>query len=560
MVVAQTLGQALDRLMRVDAWLRQRPRGVWLWGHRMTMNFLDATRNGALVAYRRIERGFDRVFGAALNPWRHLGALGFLFFWIIAVSGLYLYAVLDTSVDGAYRSINWLSREQWYLGGVLRSLHRYAADAFLVVALLHLLREFLLGRYAGFRRFSWLTGVPLLWFIYISGIVGFWMRWDQLAQFSAVATAEWLDSLPVIATPLTRNFLNTAAVSDRLFSLFVFVHIGVPLLLIFGLWFHIQRISRAGVFPPRALAAGSLLTLVALSLALPVASQSAADLSMVPGPLALDWFYLFWQPLMYATSAGTVWALVTAATLLLLVLPILSRGAAQPVAEVHSDNCNGCRRCFEDCPYAAIVMVPHPDGIPGRQLARVIPGLCASCGICAGSCPSSTPFRSVARLVTGIDMPQMPIGKLRQDLERGLAQLESKNRIVVFGCDQGANVANLAGKDVASFSLICIGMLPPSFVEYALRGGATGVMVTGCRAGGCAYRLGNRWTEERLTGAREPHLRGNVPGEALRIAWAERGEEAELAAALDDLRQALALKRLHNAAAVIPSTGITAHG
>ena len=160
---------------------------------------------------------------------------------------------------------------------------------------------------------------------------------------------------------------------------------------------------------------------------LPVASQAAADLSLVPGPLALDWFYLFWQPLMYATSAGAVWTLVAGATLLLFVLPALPHAAAAPVAEVHPDNCNGCRRCFEDCPYAAIVMVPHPDGMPGRQLAQVIPDLCASCGICAGACPSSTPFRSGPELVTGIDMPQMPIGGLRQALQRGLAHLEGKN-------------------------------------------------------------------------------------------------------------------------------------
>jgi len=530
----------------------------------MTMNLLDLARGGALIPYQRIEHGFDSVFGAALNPWRHLGALGFLLFWIIAVTGLYLYAVLDTSVDGVYLSINWLSREQWYLGGVLRSLHRYAADAFLLVTLLHVLREFLLGRYTGFRHFSWLTGVPLLWFVYISGVVGIWLRWDQLAQFSAAATAEWLDVLPVFATPLIRNYLSANAVSDRLFSLFVFVHIGVPLLLIFGLWFHIQRISHAEVFPPPALAVGSLLALLALSLALPVTNQAAADLSLVPGPLPLDWFYLFWQPLMYATSAGAVWALVIGATLLLFSLPVLPHGAASPVAEVHADNCNGCRRCFEDCPYAAIVMVPHPGAIPGRQLAQVNPDLCASCGICAGSCPSSTPFRSAAKLVTGIDMPQMPIDGLRRALERELVRLEGENGIVVFGCDQGAEVASLAGKDLASFSLICTGMLPPSFVEYALRGGAAGVLVTGCRAGGCAFRLGNRWTEERLAGMREPHLRAGAPGKALRVAWADRGEEAELAGMLDDLRQALAAERLHNrdtiADPLAPPTRPTVHG
>ena len=513
----------------------------------MTTSLLDSIQNGALAVYQRIERSFDRVFGAALNPWRHLGALGFLFFWIIAITGLYLYAVLDTSVDGVYRSINWLSREQWYLGGVLRSLHHYAADAFILVTLLHLAREFLLGRFTGFRHFSWLTGVPLLWFIYISGVVGIWLRWDQLAQFSAAATAEWFDALPLFATPLIRNFLSSNAVSDRLFSLFVFVHIGVPLLLIFGLWFHIQRISRAEVLPPIALTAGSLLALLALSVAVPIASQAAADLSLVPGALAFDWYYLFWQPLMYTTSAGAVWALVAVVTVFLFVLPALPHAVAAPIAEVHPDNCNGCRRCFEDCPYAAVVMVPHPSGIAGRQLAQVIPDLCASCGICAGACPSSTPFRSAAELVTGIDMPQMPIDGLRSDLERGLAQFEGGKGIVVFGCDQGGRVATLAGKDLVRISLICTGMLPPSFVEYALRGGAAGVLVTGCREGGCAFRLGNRWTEERLAGMREPHLRAIVQGKVLRIAWADRGEEVGLGAVLDDMRRTLATEPSHNA-------------
>ena len=128
-------------------------------------------------------------------------------------------------------------------------------------------------------------------------------------------------------------------------------------------------------------------------------------------------------------------------------------------------------------------MVPHPDASVGAQLAQVDADLCASCGICVGACPSSTPFRSAAELVTGIDMPQMPIGGLRRRLERRLAAARrASDRIVVFGCDHGANVAALAGTDVASFSLICTGMLPPSFVEYALRGGAAGVLVTGCRA------------------------------------------------------------------------------
>ena len=103
--------------------------------------------------------------------------------------------------------------------------------------------------------------MPLIGFVFVGAIGGFWINWDQLGQFSAIATTEWLDALPLLAAPLTRNFLADEAVNDRLFSLFIFVHIGVPLLLLFGLWFHIQRLTRAAVMPPRALAIGLTLTL-----------------------------------------------------------------------------------------------------------------------------------------------------------------------------------------------------------------------------------------------------------------------------------------------------------
>ncbi|WP_298828322.1 hydrogenase iron-sulfur subunit [uncultured Piscinibacter sp.] len=485
----------------------------------------------------RLEHGFDTAFGSALNPLRHLGALGFLMFWLLAVSGIYLYAALDTSAEGAWRSIDALSREQWYLGGVLRSLHRYAADAFVLLMLAHLLREWLFGHWSGFRRFSWLTGVPLLLFAFVSAVGGFWLNWDQLGQFSAIATAEWLDALPIFATPLTRNFLHATAVSDRLFSLFVFIHLGVPLLLVFGLWFHIQRISRAAVFPPRALAAGSLGMLIALAVAQPVMSHAPADLGVVPGALAYDWLLLAVHPLVDATSAGTVWLLTIAALALLFALPFLpQRAAPVPIAVVDPANCNGCRRCFDDCPYAAVTMVPHPNKRVGRQLAQVNADLCASCGICVGACPSSTPFRSAAELVTGIDMPSAPIGALRQDLQRALATSDGAQTIVVFGCDRGAHVATLAGPDVAPFSLMCTGMLPPSFVEYALRDGAAAVLVAGCREGGCEFRLGQRWTEARLAGTREPHLRASVPRDRWTTAWCDAGDEGELRAALDRLR------------------------
>ncbi|MBI2311699.1 MAG: hydrogenase iron-sulfur subunit [Betaproteobacteria bacterium] len=505
-----------------------------------TSNPSRTPRLALLHALQAVEAAFDRAFGPGGNPWRHLGALSFFLFWVIAVTGIYVYALFDTSVTGAYRSVEHLAREQWYLGGVMRSLHRYASDAFVVTMLLHLLKEYLGGHYYNFRWFSWLTGVPLLWLAYASGIGGYWLVWDQLAQFSIIATAEWLDFFPLFGEPLMRNFLAPRSVDDRFFSLLIFLHIGIPLLLLLGMWIHIQRISRPVTIPPRVLGWGTLITLIAVSVARPAVSHEPADLSLVPAVVQPDWYYMFVHPLMYRLSPGQLWAFAGGSTLLIAALPLLPHPKPQPVARVSLANCNGCGRCFADCPYAAVILQPRNDGRPLARQATVLPDLCAGCGICAGACPSSTPFRSGERLVTGIDMPRQPIGLVRAELERALSRMQGTGRIVVFGCDEAADVKALAGTDTAAISLICAGMLPPSFVEYAVRGGAAGVLITGCRDGDCLYRLGNRWVEDRIRGERQPHLRINVPRERVRIAWADRQDLAGLKRELEAFRTSLA--------------------
>ena len=69
--------------------------------------------------------------------------------------------------DQAYLSVERITHDQWWAGGILRSIHRYATDGMILTMLLHMLRHFAYDRYRGFRSFSWLTGVALLWMVYI---------------------------------------------------------------------------------------------------------------------------------------------------------------------------------------------------------------------------------------------------------------------------------------------------------------------------------------------------------------------------------------------------------
>jgi coenzyme F420-reducing hydrogenase delta subunit len=184
-------------------------------------------------------------------------------------------------------------------------------------------------------------------------------------------------------------------------------------------------------------------------------------------------------------------------------------------------------------------MQPRTDGRSGGQIAVVDADLCAACGICAGACPSSTPFRSTVELVSGIDMPQLPVGQLRSRLKAQIARLKGEAKVVVFGCDQGADLRSLQSRDTAVVNLLCSGQLPPAFVEYALRSGADGVLVAACPEGGCEFRLGGRWIRERLLGLREPHLRRTVAPKEWRLVWAGPRDLETVRRELDGLRAQL---------------------
>ncbi|MGE4071310.1 MAG: 2Fe-2S iron-sulfur cluster-binding protein [Lysobacterales bacterium] len=277
------------------------------------------------AGFMRAEALFNRAFGDRLNPYYHLGSICFFLFWIVAGSGLYLYAFFDTSVVGAYQSVEALTQHQWYAGGVLRSVHRYASDAMVLLMLLHALRHFAFDRLRGFRSFSWLTGIALIWLVYVSGINGYMLPWDRLAQFVIVGSFEWIDGLPGFGGTLIRNFIYPESVNDRLFSLLSFIHIGVPLLVLLLMWVHVQRVPKAQTQPPRPIALGVSAMLLLLALLQPVFSQGGtADLATEVQTVALDWLILPIYPLFDAWPASAVWALVISLTGLLTALPWLA--------------------------------------------------------------------------------------------------------------------------------------------------------------------------------------------------------------------------------------------
>jgi F420-non-reducing hydrogenase iron-sulfur subunit len=114
---------------------------------------------------------------------------------------------------------------------------------------------------------------------------------------------------------------------------------------------------------------------------------------------------------------------------------------------------------------------------------------------------------------------------------------EFQPKIVAFAC----NWCSYAGADLAGVSRIqyppttrvirvmCSARVSPMFILEALRGGADGVLVTGCHLGDCHYISGNEKAADNMEMARSLISLLGIESERLRLEWISAAEGARFA-------------------------------
>ena len=473
-------------------------------------------------ALSRLDGWLDRLYGSRWNPLYQSGALVVLCLAIMLVTGIYL--IFFYRIGAPHESIVRIDGQLWG-GRWIRSLHRYAADGAVVAAAVHALRMFCQGRTWGPRALAWISGVLLVFLLYVCGWTGYLMIWDTHGQLLAVEGARLLDALPLFSEPVSRAFDGAAPLPSAFFFMNLFLHIAIPIGLVIFLWLHVSRVARPVLLPPRPLLWTMVATLTAASLLLPAAVGPRADLLQLPAEVTLDAFYTFWLPWVRSVSPGTALLAAGAAAAVLLAVPFLTRPreARRPAPSVVSTRlCTGCEQCYTDCPYDAIRMVTRTDGREG-EVALVNPASCVSCGICAGSCapmgvgpPGRTGRDQLARVKEFAANPPIASGEL-----------------ILVGCGRSAAGAP-DGDNLRRFLVSCAGNLHSSVVEYLVRAGARGVLVVACPSRDCWGREGPKWLVERLFHEREAELQARVDRRRVRVTHASAFDRRSLDAALDD--------------------------
>jgi quinol-cytochrome oxidoreductase complex cytochrome b subunit len=335
-----------------------------------------------------IEKGLNALFSQKYNPFYYHGALPNFFIWALFLSGLLLFVYYTPTLERAYQTVSYITNELPY-GNAFRTIHRYAADGMMIFVMLHLARVWFTDRYREYRILPWITGIILLSITFIVGLSGYMMIWDQDAVNLTYATINLLRSLPFVGTGLAEGLMGGKIISDYTLTTMLFLHLAIPVLLMFFLWMHYLRITRPVTDAPLPLNLMLLGGLFLVSSMYPVTMGAKPDLNAVSSSLELDVLYSWPQLLITeGMNSGLVWLLVLGVPVGLLVLPYIQKKALRgQFAQVVAQNCTGCSLCYNDCPYEAIEMVDRNDpGSRFKRLAIVDPGRCANCGLCVGAC------------------------------------------------------------------------------------------------------------------------------------------------------------------------------
>lgn len=332
--------------------------------------------------WSRLEGLVNRFTKSDFNPLYHLGTLTIFMLLVLIFTGIYLTAIYRPGLDVAYATVEKID-STWF-GSLMRSVHRYASDAMILIIILHILKMLFSDKFWGQRWLAWTSGWIMLAGVWLTGTMGYWMVWDLRAQWMTeymMQTLAGSSGLTYVAADIeSRTFSN--------FVIIIFLHVFLPLIGFLGIYIHSLRLSRARWWSPRWVSIQALVGLVVLSLIKPVQSFAEADLSTLIQSVPMDAYYLGFLPVIESWGNVIFWTLAVLLGGSLFALPWLASGRDLGPATVTDPKCTGCNICYAECPYDAIRMVNRHDETKYQKLAIINTAQCTGCGICVGACPT----------------------------------------------------------------------------------------------------------------------------------------------------------------------------
>lgn len=253
---------------------------------------------------------FDEHFQleAKTNPFYSIGAIFYLVWFIVMLSGLLLMIWYIPTKAQAFDSILNIQHHIPF-GNIIRGMHKYGADAMIIAATIRMFRMFLAADYKPGREFNIAIALVALLLSMYSGLTGYLLIWNQRAFWATKVFATfptYMDQFPVMGDfylPLVKSIhmgWNTAefllgaggAITQETITRFFSLHLAfslIPLIFV-ELYFYKTGYKRV----PLSWIKRSVIVvqLLAVAILMPAALGHRSNPDVTPLPILSDWYFL----------------------------------------------------------------------------------------------------------------------------------------------------------------------------------------------------------------------------------------------------------------------------
>ena len=191
-----------------------------------------------------------QVTADALNWHRIFGALLLVLLVLLFLSGAFMAFYYSPAPGSAYDSVDYALFTLPF-GDVIKGIHHYGWNLFLIVMGLHLVRGFWIGAYKPPRQLIWVSGVLILLLVPSFVITGDLLPWDQKGYWSTQVRISIMRSVPFVGDLMVRLFQGGPLTGIVALTRFYVLHIVfLPGMLVMLVVIHFHFIRHRGLSSP----------------------------------------------------------------------------------------------------------------------------------------------------------------------------------------------------------------------------------------------------------------------------------------------------------------------
>jgi len=185
--------------------------------------------------------------------WYYLGGICLFLYGLQVVTGILLLLYYQPGEATAYESLKMIVSKVEF-GWLLRDMHSWSANLFILFAFLHMFTVFFARGYRKPRELTWMTGFLLLVLGMGFGFSGYLLPWNELSYFATRVGTNVAGAIPVVGPVILKVMRAGDDVTGATLTRFYGIHVAVlPFVFAVLLGLHLVLVQVLGMSVPPSL-------------------------------------------------------------------------------------------------------------------------------------------------------------------------------------------------------------------------------------------------------------------------------------------------------------------